>query len=193
MKFPVLAMLAALALSACGSSEQKPDHSAAADADQAAGGDADPAGEVIPVPAGGYFKLAAGLWERKVTPMSDLPPLVERICVDDSTRAQFIPINEGRGLVSDCKLTMQNEASMFGVTFEMQCSKPRPTKVGGNMMFKDNVLVGTLNLDGDGAGPNEKLPAYAGVKTTRVGDCPSNMKPGDIADPSGKVVGRLGG
>lgn len=185
MKFPVFAMVAALALSACGSSEQKPD--------QAAAGDADPAGEVIPVPAGGYFKLATGLWERKVTPMSDLAPILERICVDDSTRAQFIPINEGRGLVGDCKLTMQNELSMFGVTFEMQCSKPRQTKVGGNMMFKDNVLVGTLNLDGDGTEPNDKLPPYAGVKTTRIGDCPSNMKPGDIADPSGKVTGRLGG
>ncbi|NIJ22248.1 hypothetical protein FHS95_003963 [Sphingomonas naasensis] len=189
MKFAVPALVAALVLSACGSSEQKPDQP-----DQpAAGADADPAGEVIPVPAGGYFKLAAGLWERKVTPMSDLPPIVERICVGDATRAQFIPINEGRGLVGDCKLTMQNELSMFGVSFEMQCSKPRPTKVGGNMSFKDNVLNGILNIEGGSTGAGDKLPPYAGVKTVRVGDCPSNMKPGDIADPSGKIVGRLGG
>ena len=61
------------------------------------------------------------------------------------------------------------------------------------MMFKDGVLIGTLNIEGGGTGPNDKLPPYAGVKTTRIGDCPSNMKPGDVADSSGKIIGRLGG
>ena len=186
MKFPALAAAAALALSACGSSDQKPDQ-------PKGGADADPAGEVIPVPAGGYFKLPAGLWERKVTAMSSLPPLVERICVDASTHAQLIPVNEGRGLVADCTVTMQNELSMFGVSFELQCKSPKPTKVGGNMSFKDNVLSSALNIEGGGIGAKDPLPAYASVRTTRVGDCPSNMKPGDIADPSGKITGRLGG
>lgn len=190
MKFPVLAVVAAFALSGCGSSGPSSDQTP----DQASGADAgDPPSEVVPVPPQGYFKLAAGLWERKVTPLGGKAPPVERVCIDDSVRAKVIPLTEARGLVSDCKVLEQSEATIFGVTFRLQCARPKPVVIGGNTSFKNAVLTSALNIEGGGISPDDPVPSYASVKTTRVGDCPSSMKPGDIADPSGKIVGRLGG
>jgi hypothetical protein len=172
-------------LSACGSSEKAPD--------QPQGADADPPAEIVPMPAGGYFKLPAGLWERKVSPLGGKTPPVERVCIDDSVRERVIPLTEVRGLLSDCKVLEQSELSIFGVTYRLQCTKPKPVIVGGNTSFRNDLLNSALNIEGGGISPDDPVPGYAGVKTTRVGDCPSNMKPGDIADVSGKVVGTLGG
>lgn len=191
MKFPALAAAATLILSACGSSDKAADQLQGAD--QAEGTEADPPAQIVPMPAEGYFRMPAGLWERKVSPLGGKVPPVERVCIDDTVRPRVTPLTEVRGLLSDCKMIEQSELSIFGVTFRMQCATPKAVTIGGNTSFKNDVLNSALNIEGGGASPADPVPAYAGVKTTRVGDCPPNMKPGDIADASGKVIGTLGG
>ncbi|WP_342250804.1 hypothetical protein [Sphingomonas sp. OTU376] len=185
MKFRVIAVVAALALSACGSSERE--------AGDTAGAEAGADGEVVPVPATGLFELPAGLWERKVTALSGKPMPVERICIADSVRARVIPLTEVRPFLSDCKLLEQSEKTMFGVIFRLQCSKPKATEVGGNITFKDGALTTALTIANGGTTPADPSPSNAAIVSRRIGDCPAGMKPGDTADENGRITGSIAG
>lgn len=188
MRSRLFVVVAVLALSACGSSEDKAKAPAGGDTAETGG-----EGEIVPVPASGLFALPGGLWERKVTALSGEPKPVERICIDESVRARVIPLTEVRPFLSGCKILEQSEATMFGVIFRLQCSKPRATEVGGNIVFKDGQLTTALNIAGGGVTSKDVLPSNASIVSKRIGDCPAGMKPGDIADESGRVTGSIAG
>lgn len=185
MKFRLVAVVAALALSACGSSDRE--------AGEATGAEAGADGEVVAAPASGLFPLPAGLWERKATALSGMVVPIERICIADSVRARVTPLTEARPHVSDCKVLEQSGVTMFGVTFRLQCNQPRPVEVGGNIIFKDGVLTTALNFAGGGASVKDVLPSNASIVSKRIGDCPAGMKPGDTADDNGKITGSIAG
>lgn len=188
MKSRLFAVVAVLALSACGASDPKASAPAGGDTAETGG-----EGEIVPVPANGLFALPGGLWERKVSVLTGKPKPIERVCIDESVRARVIPLTEVRQYLSDCKILEQSEVTMFGVIFRLQCSKPRPTEVGGSIVFKDGQLLTSLNIAGGGVTDKDVLPSNASIVSKRIGDCPAGMKPGDVTDESGKITGSIAG
>lgn len=175
-----VALASILVLASCGSSEKSEEGP-----DVAVEGEEDGGATVVPTPAAGYFELQPGLWERTVKAAVGTVPQPERICLDAGTRALINPTNEARGIASGCKPIEQTGATVVGVVATLQCAQPK-TDLGIAMRLDDGEVKTDIN------GLDDGMNGFSGNSVTRrIGDCPAGMKPGDIADQSGKVVGSL--
>ena len=190
MKLRVAILASCMMLASCGSSDEAGD--AAIDSGEAAADSGDGAGdrEVVPIPAGGHFELQPGLWERTVQNAAGTTPPVDRICIDASTRNLISPVNEVRGVAAGCTPLYQSDNSVMGVVYTLSCSQPESVEVGGVVRLKDNEIKTDINM----AKANGGDLLFTGQGTTRrIGDCPSGMNPGDVADTTNKVTGSLAG
>lgn len=181
MNLRAFTLASVLMLTACGGGNDEGGDEVVAGA-ESEGGEG-----VVATPADGYFPVEPGLWERTSVAAMGTAPAVERICIDASTRNRITPVNELRGIASGCKPVEQSEATMFGVTFRLQCADPAG-EASGVLRFDEGELKTDISLNsGDDM-------IYSGRATAkRIGDCPAGMKPGDVAGADGTVTGSLAG
>ncbi len=130
----------------------------------------------------------AGLWEATISVGGGAGSQVSRQCVDASTEEGL------RGLVSQggpkgmCPVNTV-EKTGAGYRLHTECS------IAGSSMVSDGTFTGDFEREYRGTMVSEMKPALFGsgrTETTIVavykGDCPADMKPGDISVNGGPIV-----
>lgn len=129
----------------------------------------------------------SGLWETVMTMDAGIPPLKMKECVDGATDAETMKMANysSTGMGGNCS---QNSMKRTSTGFETEST----CTAGGSTVSSKGVFTGDFNSEYKG----EVVTSYAppingnsGSKTSfnakRIGDCPSDMKPGDILMANG--------
>lgn len=130
----------------------------------------------------------AGLWEATVSINGGGAPQVSKQCVDASTEESL------RGLVGQggpkglCAVNTVEKVS-GGYKLHTECS------IAGSSMITDGSFTGDFEREYKGTLVSVMKPAMVGTGRTETtihavykGECPSDMKPGDISVNGGAVV-----
>lgn len=130
----------------------------------------------------------AGLWETTLSVNGGGAPQVSKQCVDASTEESL------RGLVGQggpkglCAVNTVEKIS-GGYKLHTECS------IAGSSMVTDGSFMGDFEREYKGSLVSVMKPAMVGTGRTETtihavykGECPSDMKPGDISVNGGAVV-----
>lgn len=130
----------------------------------------------------------AGLWEATITVNGGGRPQVSRQCVDASTEESMRGLVGQGGPKGMCPVN-KVERTSTGYSMHTECS------IGGSSMVSNGTFTGDFENEYRGSIISEMTPAIMGsgrTETTIValykGECPSDMKPGDISVNGGPVV-----
>jgi hypothetical protein len=130
----------------------------------------------------------AGLWEATVSINGGGAPQVSKQCVDASTEESLRGLVGQGGPKGMCAVNTVEKVS-GGYKLHTECS------IAGSSMITDGSFTGDFEREYKGTLVSVMNPAMVGTGRTETtihavykGDCPSDMKPGDISVNGGAVV-----
>lgn len=142
----------------------------------------------VPASAETFPTRKAGLWEATISVSGGGVPQVSRQCVDASTEESLRALVGQGGPKGMCPVN-KVERTSGGYSMHTECS------IGGSSMVSNGTFSGDFESEYRGSIVTEMTPAIMGsgrTETTIVavykGECPSDMKPGDISVNGGPVV-----
>jgi hypothetical protein len=163
---PLLALVAVAALGAC----HKPTPAQTASA---------------PISAAAGPQLAAGLWEQKVSDRRGVA--VFRYCLDGTASASLAAFD--RQLNSRCARHDMAKAADGSWHFSTSCDMGAAGKVATEGVvhgdFQSHYVVETRSQTVGAADARADGPGRVLADVRRAGDCPKDMKPGDVILPGG--------
>jgi hypothetical protein len=143
---------------------------------------------VSPAVADSFPTRRAGLWEATISLNGGGAPQVSKQCVDASTEESLRGLVGQGGPKGMCAVnTVEKVAD--GYKMHTECS------IAGSSMVTDGSFTGDFEREYRGSLVSVMEPAMVGTGRTETtihavykGDCPSDMKPGDISVNGGAVV-----
>ncbi len=149
------------------------------------GGGAGTSSSSAAIPGAGEPRLASGLWEQRVSDRHGAA--VTQLCLDDASAGALAYF--GRQLNNRCTRHDMAQASDGSWHFATQCDMGAGGKVAteGVMRgdFKSRYQIEALSQTTGAASPALNGPRRMLVEVRRLGDCPKDMKAGDVVLPGG--------
>jgi hypothetical protein len=140
-------------------------------------------------PAAAAPTLAAGFWQQTVTDRHG--PQITRLCVDATTASTLASFDHLLG--THCVRSQMTQGPDGAWKFSTACDMGPSGKVSTEgTMRGDFAKSYDIDILSQRVGaPTGDGPAHVTVEMRRLGDCPTDLKPGDVLLP-GNVRAKLG-